>query len=169
VRVDRDWVEYDTAESTTRVGHGPQASTWRLPARGRMNTAHLQFATATAAGAGRALGVLRATGAVLRCRPRKEQRQPRTAPRPPAPRRATRRSRGRWRVTPSSVPSCRGVSRRGAAGKCDRCAAGAAVQRADRARPPTSGQLRHARRVALAGVRERGALRRNEGGRFTPC
>jgi hypothetical protein len=42
VRVDRDWVEYDTAESTTRVGHGPQASTWRLPARGRMSTAHLQ-------------------------------------------------------------------------------------------------------------------------------
>ena len=37
-----DWVVYETAESTTRVGHGPQASTWRLPARGPMDTAHLE-------------------------------------------------------------------------------------------------------------------------------
>ena len=37
-----DFVVYETAESTTRVGHGPQASTWRLPARGPMDTAHLE-------------------------------------------------------------------------------------------------------------------------------
>ena len=42
VRSASGFVEYDTAESTTRVGSGPQASTWRLPAGGPMDTAHLQ-------------------------------------------------------------------------------------------------------------------------------
>lgn len=42
VRPSTDWVEYDTAESTTRVGSGPQGSTWRIPAGGPMDTAHLE-------------------------------------------------------------------------------------------------------------------------------
>jgi hypothetical protein len=46
VRVQPGWVEYDTAESTTRVGSGPQASTWRMPAAGPMDSAHLQVQNA---------------------------------------------------------------------------------------------------------------------------
>jgi hypothetical protein len=42
VRAGADFVEYDTAESTTRVGSGPQSSTWRVPTAGPMDTAHLQ-------------------------------------------------------------------------------------------------------------------------------
>ncbi|MEA2234710.1 MAG: hypothetical protein QOD83_4526 [Solirubrobacteraceae bacterium] len=42
VRAGPAFVEYDTAESTTRVGDGPQASTWRLPVAGPMDTSHLE-------------------------------------------------------------------------------------------------------------------------------
>jgi hypothetical protein len=59
VRAGADFVEYDTAESTTRVGSGPQASTWRIPAAGPMDVAHLEVRDA--AGAWSAETTLRAT------------------------------------------------------------------------------------------------------------
>jgi hypothetical protein len=38
----QDYVEYFAAESTTRVGSGPQLSHWRLPAGGPMDVKHLE-------------------------------------------------------------------------------------------------------------------------------